>query len=267
MDYLKGYTIKPYTVEPNGEVIFTDGTNNDIRANQTQCQAYGFTYDPNSGTCKAFDFNLQMNTNFQNIDNKIYGPGNITGTGVNNTIINGTNNIVEGNSNNGFISGRNNKIDSGVDNATVVGVSGTAIRQGEFVVGSNAGQTSSFALNGTTTDATATALFVDGDSSVTTIARENDFPYFFTIDAFGFRTGGASGSGAVGDATFIKIEGFISDVTLTQTTATVVNKGTSATWRCAPALSGSNLQLKATGQASMDITWQANATFTKMIGT
>ena len=39
MEYLKGYTIKPYTVEPNGEVLFSDGTNNDIRANQLQSEA------------------------------------------------------------------------------------------------------------------------------------------------------------------------------------------------------------------------------------
>ena len=134
MDYLKGYTIKPYTVEPNGEVLFTDGTNNDIRANQLQCEAYGYAYNPKQGTCQAFDYNAKMPTVMQNLDNKIYGPGNITGSGVNNTIINGTNNIVEGFSNNGFISGRDNKINLGVNNASVVGVSGTAIREGEFVM-------------------------------------------------------------------------------------------------------------------------------------
>jgi len=267
MTYISGYNIKPFQIQPDGEVYFTDGTNNEIRANQNQCDAYGYTYDPNTGTCKAFEFNSQMPTSIQNLDNKIHGPGNVTGNGVNNTHINGTNNIVEGFSDNGFISGRDNKIEFGVNNATVVGRAGTAIREGEFVVGSNAGQTSSFSLNGQSTDASATSLFVDGDTSVTTIAREADFPYFFTINVFAFRTGGSSGSGATGDRAFIKIEGMVVDVTITQVTTTIVNLGTTAGWTASCAIVGTDLLLKVVGAAAMTIQWQANATFTKMIGT
>ena len=54
MDYLKGYTIKPYKVLRTGRVAFTDGTNNNLSANQQTCEAYGYTYDRSSGTCKAY---------------------------------------------------------------------------------------------------------------------------------------------------------------------------------------------------------------------
>ena len=265
MTYISGYNIKPFSIEPDGEVLFTDGTNNSIRANQAQCEAYGYTYNASSGTCRVFNFSTQMGVDIQNIDNKIHGPGNITGTGVNNTSINGSNNIVEGFSNNGFISGRDNKIASGVNNASVVGRSGTAIREGEFVVGSNAGQTSSFGLNNRTTNATPTSLYVDGDSSVTTIAREDDVAYFFTIDVFAYRTGGASGSGAAGDRAFIKIQGMIVDVTITQTSSAIVGLGTTVGWSASCIMDGTNMKLQVTGVAAMNIKWQANATFTKMV--
>ena len=70
MGYLTGYTIKPYQTTEVGEVIFTDGTNNDIKANQVQCEAYGYTYDIASGTCSAFRYNTNLNSNINNINNK-----------------------------------------------------------------------------------------------------------------------------------------------------------------------------------------------------
>ena len=45
MEYLTGYTIKPYRTTPLGDVLFTDGTNIDIGANQVQCEAYGYSFD------------------------------------------------------------------------------------------------------------------------------------------------------------------------------------------------------------------------------
>ena len=57
MEYLKGYTIKPSEITGTGEVLFTDGRNSNLRANQLQCGAYGYTYDVATGTCNAFVFN------------------------------------------------------------------------------------------------------------------------------------------------------------------------------------------------------------------
>ena len=67
MNYLTGYTIKPYEITSLGVVIFTDGTNNGIRANQSQCEAYGYTYDRASGTCSAFRYNTNLDRTLNNI--------------------------------------------------------------------------------------------------------------------------------------------------------------------------------------------------------
>ena len=267
MNYLTGYTIKPFRITALGIVIFTDGTNNDIRANQQQCQAYGYTYDSATGTCRSFTPSANFQRNLNNIDNKINGAQNVIGTGGKNIHINGTNNTAEGFNNNCFISGNGNTIANGVTDATVVGSEGIAMIDGEFVVGSPAGQTSIFALNGTTTDATSTSLFVNGDATVTVIPRELDTPYFFTIDVFAFRTGGASGSGAVGDRAFLKVQGMVVDSTVTQGTTTIVALGTTVGWTAACAVASDDLYLKVTGIASMTILWQSKAEFTKMIGT
>jgi hypothetical protein len=267
MQYLTGYTIKPHRVSGLGEVIFTDGTNTGIRANQVQCEAYGYTYDKASGTCRAFRYNTNLNRNISNINNKFNGPGNTTELGSNTIQINGSNNTTKGFNNNCFISGSNNEIANSVNNATVLGSNGIAIRDGEFVVGSPAGQTSIFTLNGTTTDATSTSLFVNGDTDVTIIARELDTPYFFTIDVFTVRIGGASGSGAIGDRIFLKVEGMVVDTTVTQSTTTIVGFGTTVGWTAACAVASDDLYLKVTGTAAMTIQWQAKAEFTKMIGT
>jgi hypothetical protein len=266
MDYLTGYSIKPYITNPNGEVMFTDGTNNDIRANQVQCQAYGYTYDRASGTCRAFQYNTRLNRDISNINNKINGPGNKTELGSNLVHINGTNNTTKGFNNNCFISGRDNEIANGVSNATVVGSGGKAIRDGEFLIGSPAGQTSTFTLSRTTTDATSTALFVNGDNAVTIIPREDDAAYYFTINIFAFRTGGASGSGAVGDRKFLQIHGMVLATTITQSIKTLAALGTTLGWTAHCTTSDGYLYLTVEGTASMNILWEAKAEFSKLVG-
>jgi len=93
--YLNGYTIKPAKINALGIVEFTDGTNA-ITPNQKQCEAYGYTYDSITGTCKAFNFNTNIDRNIANVNNNIQGAGNITGIGTNNTYIMGEDNTVQG---------------------------------------------------------------------------------------------------------------------------------------------------------------------------
>ncbi len=282
MTYLSGYTIKPYIVEADGEVIFTDGTNNDIRANQLQCEAYGYTYDRNAGVCRAFQYNTRLTRDIHNLGNKINGPGNTTATGVNTVQINGTNNTAEGFNNNCFISGRdntianevnnatiigsNNEIESGVNNATVVGSFGKALRDGDFVVGGGSiGDTSTFSLNGITRDATATDLAVN-NSLVKIIARTPDTIQSYTFDIIGYRTGGASGSGSAGDRIFLRVEGIVSNITADEVLSTIVSRGTVAGWSAKTSYSGTNdMTLEVQGVAAMDITWKATATFQNLI--
>jgi hypothetical protein len=283
MNYLTGYTIKPYATTSTGEVRFTDGTNNDIRANQVQCQAYGYTYDPVAGTCNAFTPTKRLARNESNIDNKINGPRNTTElgstliqiNGTNNTakgmnrncLINGSDNTNEGSNNNCFISGSDNTIASGVSNATVVGSNGTALNDGEFLVGSTVGQKSQFFMNINTTDGTETPLKVN-DTIQRIMGRNTDSVYYYTIDVYAYRTGGTSGSGSAGDRAFYTLRGMVQDFTYDEVLTTNVTRGTSGDWIVATdyATVGliHNMYLVVTGLPDQNIRWEATVNFYQM---
>ena len=274
MGYLTGYTIKPYNINLIGEVFFTDGTNNEIRANQTQCEAYGYTYDSASGTCMAFKQNFTLDTRLNNTNNKFNGVGNTTQFATNNVQINGTDNTTQGYNTNCFISGIDNTIGSSVDNATVVGMSGTALREGEFVVGAGVGeggetiQTSTFFLNKATTDGSTVAMLLNAEKdrtpSVTVIPRDSSAIITYTIDITAYRTGGSSGSGATGDRAVFKLQGILKTNTATEGLTTVASSGTITGWNVGSSFSGSDWSISVRGAASMNITWTAKANFYEM---
>ena len=135
MDFLTGYDLKPYEVTQVGEVLFTDGTTDSLMANQVTCEAYGYTYDQTSGTCRSFRFNTNLPRTINNINNKNNGSGNSTKLGSNTIQVNGTNNTTRGFNNNCFINGSNNEIANGVNDATVLGTGGRATSNGEVVIG------------------------------------------------------------------------------------------------------------------------------------
>ena len=274
MSYLTGYTIKPYEINSLGEVYFTDGTNNEIRANQSQCEAYGYTYDSASGTCIAFRLNVDLTTNLHNINNKFNGVRNTTQIGTNIVQINGTDNTTQGSNTNCFISGIDNTIANSVNNATVVGMSGTALREGEFVVGAGSGegneiiQTSTFFLNRITTDVATQNMYLNTPKerapSVTVIPRDTSAIITYTIDITAYRTGGGSGSGAAGDLAFFKLQGVLKSNTATENLTTVASSGTITGWNVGSSFSGSDWSITVRGAASMNITWTAKANFYEM---
>jgi hypothetical protein len=59
-----------------GIVTFTDGTNA-VTPNQQQCEAYGYTYDRASGTCKAFTYSTSLGKSLNNQSNYVRGANNI----------------------------------------------------------------------------------------------------------------------------------------------------------------------------------------------
>ena len=121
--FLKDYPVRPLSVDTTGIVTFTDGTN-DVAPNQQQCEAYGYTFNEILGTCTSFNYNTNLNSNFNNINNVTRGTGNTTERGTNNTYIMGDNNTVKGLSRNNIIVGSNNEIANGVNNANVYGTLG-----------------------------------------------------------------------------------------------------------------------------------------------
>jgi hypothetical protein len=178
--YLNGYLVKPASVDSLGIVSFTDGTNA-VTPNQKQCEAYGYTYDRASGTCKAFTYSTSLEKSLNNQSNYVRGANNTTETGTNNTHIMGESNTVKGLSRNNIIVGSNNEIANGVNNAAVFGNYGLAQRTGEVVIsgggfsgaGKGYAQSSVYNFNRNNCNAApTTAFYVNGDSATTIIARE-----------------------------------------------------------------------------------------------
>ena len=219
IQYLTGFTLKPYEVSTTGQVLFTDGRTNSLMANQVTCEAYGYTYDKTTGTCRSFRFNTNLNRNINNINNKNNGAGNTTETGSNTIQINGTNNTNRGFNNNCFINGSNNEIANGVNNATVLGVGGKALSNGEIVIGGGlpAGlseepdtysdrKVSVVSLTGVTEDNTATKLTVNGDGSFINVNLNSIVGFEIYITRF--ETGGGS-AGVAGKYSYKNIKGVV----------------------------------------------------------
>jgi len=272
MEYLTGHTIKPHRVTAVGEVRFTDGTNTELGANQVTCEAYGYTYDKASGTCRSFRYNTNLERNISNINNKNNGAGNTTELGSNTIQVNGTNNTTKGFNNNCFINGSNNEIANGVDNATVLGNYGIAERDGEVVIGGGGGrnggkggvQSSSFSLYGITTSATSTNLYINNSTTNTIINRSSTSFQGFEANVIGVRTGG-SAAGSVNDRIFLRATGIVYLQSHSQSVSTLGSFGTVTGWTTAVAFDGVNdMHLAVTGAANMNISWSATMNFYEM---
>ena len=263
--YRKGYTIVPYEIDGLGLVTYTDGRNTGIVPNQKQCEAYGYTYDEADGVCRAQPFTQGISRAMDNVNNTIKGNGNVLRTGINNTVIIGENNTLKGLSRNNIIVGSQNEILRGVNNATILGDYGLAEREGEVVIGGGgfsgasvgSAQKSTITLTGTTTDATATSLFVNGDPSTIIIARSSTSSYQgFEANVIGVRTGGSAGAGAVNDRAFLRATGIVYLKADDQSVETLGEYGSTSRWTAAVAFSGTNDMLfQVTGAADMNISW------------
>lgn len=188
MEYLKGFSIKPYEITPVGEVIFTDGTTHTIRPNQIQCEGYGYTYNKVTQTCQRFIYNTNIQRNISNVDNKNNGPQNTNQLGSNVIQVNGQNNTTRGRNNHCTINGRDNIIENGVNDVNVTGIGGVAANTGALVIGGGeeeisrlleAGgsvrQTNIFHLSGVTTQDAFTYLTLNGAEFDTQTATKGEY--------------------------------------------------------------------------------------------
>jgi hypothetical protein len=270
--YLNGYSVKPASVDSLGIVSFTDGTIA-VTPNQQQCEAYGYTYDKASGTCKAFTYSASLGKSLNNQSNYVRGANNTTETGTNNTHIMGESNTVKGLSRNNIIVGSNNEIANGVNNAVVFGNYGLAQRPGEVVFGgggfSGAGkgyaQSSVITLTGTTVGANTTDLYVNGDSANTIIARNGNVFTGFEAKVIAIRTGGTNPSGAIDDRRFNRVTGIVHRNTVSQTTTLLNNFGTLGTLTNNIAFSGSDMIFQVTGNANRNISWSCTLNLYEVI--
>ena len=198
--------IKPHNIDETGMVTFTDGRNTGLSANQETCEAYGYTYDNRSSTCRLNQkFEASIERAFNRETNKVMGTANKVETGSRNALISGEANLVGGRSRNPFITGSENEINASVQNASVFGFNGQATRQSEFVIGGGTHrlpwsdtyaysnrQMSVIELAGITTDNSTVNLTVNGDSSSYINVRNNSivgYEIYMTRCEFGGSSG------------------------------------------------------------------------------
>ena len=276
MEYLTGYTVKPYEISAIGEVIFTDGTNTDLGANQVTCEAYGYTYDQASGTCRSFRFNTNLNRNLANINNKNNGAGNTTELGSNTIQINGTENTTKGFNNNCFINGRNNEIANGVNNVSVTGALGEATATNSIVLGGNAAADSLgerqtiTVMYGTTTDDNSTVDSYLNNTVGSYFEIPDNTIIAFHTETVGVRVGG-SGAGNLGDfKAIVEIGAAINKngtLSIDKTRTVIANVGTTSGWISditVSALTGTNLIQQVKGANNRDIMWATTIRMTQI---
>ena len=218
MTYLPGQSLKPYIIDPSGQVFFTDGTNNNIRANQPICEAYGYTYDSVSNTCLAFPDSAVISTNLSKGKNTIRGVNSVSSRTQDSVII-GQENTTNTNRN-CLVVGNSHTLEPDNNNASVVGGgSANVSRQGEVAMGGgNPGitdrgttitgdrQMSLIQLSGITIDNTATKLTVQGDGSSYINVRNNSI-LGYEIYLTRFELGGSAGT--AGNYSFREIKGAV----------------------------------------------------------
>ncbi len=272
MEYKKGHKIKPKEILINGEVVFTDGTN-DVRANQVSCEAYGYKWNKANNTCYGFNSNFKINKLFQNTTNTKIGAENSIEGATMNTLINGNKNTTKGQSRNILINGKSHEVDNGINNATTLGAYGKVKNQGELVLGGGIGtsdaplgnnQTSIVQLGGLTSDASRTNLTVHG-AGTDYITVQNNSILGFEVKVIGLCYGGSSGT--AGDYKYAEIKGAVQvddgyNLTWSQSTTTIASVGTTGTVQMA-AVSDPYITVEATGSANVNIEWFASVQITE----
>lgn len=276
MEYLTGQIIKPYRIEGTGEVLFTDGTNLDLRANQITCEAYGYTYDTETQACRAYQYNTNIEHNTSNVSNTINGVGNSTELGTQIVQINGTKNITRGFNTNCLINGTANEIASGVSNSFVGGRMAEVTANNSLVLGGNSLGSSVIVGNKQsvqlmygiqTTNGTNTTSYLNNDGSSLFAVPENTVMYFHA-DVVAVRVSGSAHLGVAGDFASWVERGVIinksGSMTISRERDTIKSSGATSNWQPTGITSGENFAMRVRGDTDMNVEWLSNITFTQI---
>ena len=275
MSYLTGHTLKPSQISALGEVLFTDGRNDDLSANQLTCEAYGYTYNIANGTCSAFRYNTNLDRNISNINNKLNGPRNTTQLGSNIIQINGTLNTTRGFNNNCLINGNSNEIANSVSNSTVLGVLGEATANNSIVLGGNdpddnlAERQSIHLMYGSQTTTSGWKASYLNNTAASFFNIPDNTAMYFHSEVLAVRVGG-TGTGNAGDFASWVERGVIinkSGVTsISRERDAIKSSGTVTNWLTRSAVSGThtNFLLDVKGASNVTIEWAGNIRFTQI---
>ncbi|QDP68027.1 MAG: hypothetical protein GOVbin3264_8 [Prokaryotic dsDNA virus sp.] len=266
MNYKKGYKIKPKFTNVDGTVIFTDGTN-EVQPNQKACEAYGYKYDVESGTCYAFQ-HTRLDKKFSNDTSIIKGSRNVLEGGVNNAIILGNNNTLEGNNSNCNITGSNHTIEQDARHTSILGGTyATTKRTGEVVLGgggfggsTSLAQTSIYHISNVSNGADVTLYCNYNTSGTEEILIPKNSICIYEIYITGLCFGGTSGTAGhyqarklygtllcFEDGSFTHDAHSNEDITTSGTTGTIsIDTGTAYTF-----------SVQVAGQSNVSVQWNA----------
>ena len=272
--YLSDTVVKPYSVDRLGYVTFTDGRNTDVKANQRQCEQYGYKYDSSSGTCRAFSYNDSLIRAVSSELSAVKGIRNNLGTSTTSSVL-GNFNISNGMSRNLTIGGEGNFVEAEVNNALVYGTKAQALATNSLVIGGNNQDTDILGCRqftyimfaATTTSGSYVIADMNNEAGSRYKVPENAGVYF-TSDIFGVRVGGVGVTGAVGDFGSWNEQGVVissATPTIGRTRTTGPSTGDTSNWRAVAILdSDANLTVKVRGDTDQIVDWVITMRITQM---
>ena len=274
--YLDNVIIKPLSIDTLGNVMFTSDGITKIKPNENQCLAYGYNYDKATGTCRAYNFKPNYETQVTNIGNKITGIDSDIRRGTQHSQIVGDFNTVLGTSRNTIILGDKNTVNQYVDNSIAIGVSAEVTTSNSIVLGGNnptdiLGERQSIQLmyGKQTTDGSTKASNLNNTGGSYFEIPINTAIYFHA-DILAVRVGGTdtSGGGLAGDfgswterGVAINKNGVLS---ISRERDTVQHSGHTTNWRPTAVVSGTNFGVNVRGHADTTIEWCCNIRLTQM---
>ncbi len=272
MEFRNGLSVKPKEVLRSGQVVFTDGTN-DVTPNQTDCEAYGYTYNHRTRTCEAYNYTMRVQQAISNETNTIKGAGNETETGTNNTLLIGENNIVKGESRNNIIVGNNNEIVNGINNVGVYGTFAQATVSNSIVLGGNSGSDSLSErqsiqlIYGTQTTQGGTVHSYLNNITDNYFSIPDNCAMYFHADVLALRVGG-TGTGSAGDFLSWVERGVVRNASgalrIERERDTIQGFGNHTNWRPTAVVSGTDFIIDVRGATDTTIEWCSNITFTQI---
>jgi len=270
--FKKGLMVKPASVSNTGDVTFTDGAN-ELKPNQYQCEAYGYTYDSDTGVCKAFEFSTTLRNSFTNETNTVQGQGNTSIPGATNTYMLGENNTANNLTRNNIIIGNNNQITENVNNSSVFGTLGEATVTNSIVLGGNNGadnlgeRQSIQALFGvTTTDGSVTKSLLNNTADSYFTVPENTILYFHA-DVVAVRVAGTAGGNKGDFKSWVERGVVINEsgtLSIQRERDVIKSTGTTTGWQPTGGFVGTDFFIYVQAAAGMTVEWACNTTFTQI---
>lgn len=211
--FIQGQTVVPSSMN-DGQVIFEDVNGNPAWANEEQCNAYGYIWDKDSNTCKAYDQSQRITSIGEETSNINKGARNQWRPPVSSSICTGQNNLFIGKNTSVNVIGDNNQVNENTKNALMIGVSAESYVDNSITLGGNYPKINSktdareiifgekqmmyFQYSVTSTANGTIASYLNGIPANFFIVPENCGMYFH-CDVVALRTGGSSTNGAIGD--------------------------------------------------------------------